>query len=167
MTSGRAEVNHLQLVDRSVKAHYLIPIFLTLLVTVALAASNIAQVSFRFRTDSGITFYPLKYAQNLTIYPGDKRSLNNSNVMTLTISKASAILSFASQATNTTLIFQAITLTLSFNSTQLSFNGLLNQTSTLTLNKGVYIISTSLSYTALASMNPNILGSWTITMTGS
>ncbi len=154
------------MIDQPVKKRYLVPIFLTLLVTSALAASNVAQIAFHFKTDSGVVFYPLKYAQNLTIYPSDKATLNYTKIMTLTISKTSATVSFVSQDTNTTLIFQSLTLALSFNSTQVSFNGLLNQTSTLTLNKGVYIISASLSYTALSSLNPNILGSWTITMTG-
>lgn len=85
--------------------------------------------------------------------------------MTLNIHKPSALLTFTSQDTNTTKIFQSILLNLNFNSTTVQINGLTNGTSTLSLNKGYYVITGTLVYTVLSTVTSSA-GTWTVTITG-
>ena len=156
----------IQLVDRPVKSRYLVIAIIVTILGVALAATSIAQIGFQFHPNSGIIFNPLMYSQSLNIVAGDKAAINYTKIMTLNVQKTVATMTVTTQATNTLQIFSTLALTLSFNSTQVNLNGLQNQTLTFNLNKGVYLISSSLSYVALPSINSTLTGSWTINISG-
>ena len=153
------------MVDRPVGSLLSIPVILITLAGVALATSSAAQVGFSFHAGPAIVFNPLNFAQSYTLYAGDTANINYVTIMTLNIHKPSAVLTFTSQAVNTTKIFQPITLSLYFNSTLVTLNGLQNTTSTLTLSKGYYVITGNLAYTVLSTVN-STQGSWTVTITG-
>lgn len=155
----------IEFVDRPVGSLFVIPVVLITLAGVVLAAQSAAQLGFSFHGGPAIVFNPLQFSQSYTLYAGDTASLNYGTIMTLNIHKPSALLTFNSQAVNTTKIFQPLALTLFFNSTQVTLNGLQNTTSTLTLNKGYYVITGALAYTVLTSVN-STTGSWTVTITG-
>lgn len=153
------------MVDRPVRSIWVIPVILVTLSGVALAASNAAQVGFNFHAGPAIVFNPLAFSQSITLYSGDVATVNYGTIMTLNIHKPGALLTFTSTATNTTKIFQSITLSLNFNSTLVQISGLTNSSSTLSLTKGYYIITGTLAYTVLSNAN-STAGTWTVTITG-
>ncbi len=153
-------------IDKPVKSRYLLLAIVVTLLGGALAVTNLAQLRFQFHPASGIIFNPLNYGQNHTIVAGDNATLNYTNIMTLTVQKTSATITVTTQSTNTLQIFISLTLTLSFNSTQVNLNGLKNQTLGFNLNKGIYLISISLSYIVLPSANSATTAAWNINFSG-
>ncbi len=149
--------------DRSVGPFSVIPVILITLAGVGLAAQSAAQLGFNFHSGPALVLNPLKYTQNLTLYQGDSASLNYTNIFTLNIHNPSSLITLGTQTTNTANVFQSLTLTLLFNSTQIVLNGLQNQSLSLTLVKGYYKISAVLTYIVLT--NTNQTGTWTISIT--
>ncbi len=132
----------------------------------AIVAVNLSRLSIRFEGGPSISFSPLQYANNITVFPKENVTINQNKIMSASVTGTSATVTVSSTPYGTSTMFQTLTFTIYFNSTQLNLNGLQNQTLTLNLGRGYYVISISLSYTSLSTVADSNSASWQIAMTG-
>ncbi len=118
------------------------------------------------RGRSSTAFSPLKYLANLKVRSQAAENMNMNDIMTVTVHKATTRVAIVSSPVDTGGMFQALGLTLYFNSTQVNLDGLQNQTWNVDLNKGFYIISFTLGYKVLPNFTDASSAYWTVTLTG-